>query len=85
MAFAMYLVMKMIQQIRNELKIATDYMTSLEDAAYLANTLVAVAISPVLLLTGFRFSKDYRWGTTKMHALVYKIVNTTAANRIAGL
>jgi len=31
-------------------------------------------------LTGIRFSKDYRWGTTVFHKVVYFFVNTTASN-----
>lgn len=40
-------------------------------------------IAPVLRLTGFRFSKDYRWGTTVGHRVVYALVNTIRANLIA--
>ena len=47
--------------------------------------LTAVLISPVLKLTGFRFNKDYRWGTTKFHRAVYATVNTVRANHLAGL
>jgi hypothetical protein len=42
--------------------------------------LLALAISPVLALTGYRFSKDYRWGTTHYHRIVYAIINTPRAN-----
>ena len=45
----------------------------------------AYAISPVLMLTGFRFSKDYRWGVSRFHRAVYAAVDTVAANHIAGL
>ena len=44
---------------------------------------IAVMIAPVLKLTGFRFSKDYRWGTKRIHRAVYAIVNTTRANQLA--
>jgi hypothetical protein len=47
--------------------------------------LTAVLISPVLKLTGFRFSKDYRWGTTRFHRAVYAVVSTVRANHLAGL
>lgn len=40
----------------------------------------AILISPILKITGFRFSKHYRWGTTKFHSIVYRCVNTIRAN-----
>jgi hypothetical protein len=48
-------------------------------------TLAAFVIAPVLKLTGFRFSKDYRWGTTLRHRMVYALVDTVSANLKAGL
>ncbi len=45
----------------------------------------AYVISPALMLTGFRFSKDYRWGVSRFHRAVYATVDTVAANHIAGL
>jgi hypothetical protein len=45
----------------------------------------AALIVPVLKVTGFRFSKDYRWGTTKFHRAVYALTNTVAANHMAGI
>jgi hypothetical protein len=45
----------------------------------------ALLLVPVLKLTGFRFSKDYRYGTTLFHRLVYKTVNVVKANLTAGL
>lgn len=44
----------------------------------------AKLIAPIMKLTGFRFSKDYRWGTTLFHRTVYKIVSTVTANILAG-
>lgn len=46
---------------------------------------IAAVIAPVLKLTGFRFSKDYRWGTTRFHRVVYALCNTVGANLRAGL
>lgn len=46
-------------------------------------TITAKMIAPVLRLTGFRFSKDYRWGTTAYHRVVYAIVSTPMANLMA--
>ena len=40
----------------------------------------AALIAPILRTTGFRFDKTYRRGDTKIKALVYKMVNTVAAN-----
>jgi hypothetical protein len=45
----------------------------------------AFAISPVLMLTGFRFAKDYRWGVSCFHRAVYAVIDTVAANHLAGL
>ena len=42
-------------------------------------------IAPVLMLTGFRFSKDYRWGVSRFHRAVYALVDTVGANHMAGL
>jgi hypothetical protein len=41
---------------------------------------IAIAISPALAVTGFRFSKDYRWEVSKFHAAVYALVCTSSAN-----
>ncbi len=46
-------------------------------------TATAKMIAPVLKLTGFRFSKDYRWGTTMFHRAVYACVSTVEANLTA--
>ena len=40
-------------------------------------------IAPILRLTGFRFSKDYRWGVTRFHRVAYACVSTVGANIIA--
>jgi hypothetical protein len=42
--------------------------------------IVAAVIAPVLAITGFRFTKDYRWGVTAYHRTVYAIVGTVWAN-----
>jgi hypothetical protein len=42
--------------------------------------LAAALIAPTLKATGFRFSKDYRWGTTWYHRAVYRLVNVVLAN-----
>ena len=46
----------------------------------MTRTITAYLISPVLAVTGFRFSKDYRWGTTKFHRAVYAVVSPVVAN-----
>jgi len=43
----------------------------------------ALFVAPVMALTGFRFSKDYRWGATRRYAMVYAMVNTVMANQVA--
>lgn len=48
-------------------------------------TITAAILVPVLKLTGFRFSKDYRWGTTIRHRVVSALVNTVRANQLAGI
>ena len=45
----------------------------------------ASLIAPLLKVTGYRFSKDYRNGTSLHHKLVYKLINTVMANLKAGL
>ncbi len=42
--------------------------------------LLAQAISPILYVTGFRFSKAYRNGATVYHRAIYALVSTVAAN-----
>jgi len=46
---------------------------------------LATLIAPMLRLTGFRFSKDYRHATQGPKAWVYRHVNTVKANIAAGL
>ncbi len=45
--------------------------------------IAAHLIAPVMRLTGFRFSKDYRWGKTFFHRAVYAMVSTVGANYLA--
>jgi|GEM_PF-2796915 len=40
---------------------------------------------PLLKVTGFRFSKNYRWGTTRFHTFIYSWVDVVLANTKAGL
>ena len=48
-------------------------------------TLTAIIFAPIMKLTGFRFSKDYRRGATAWHIFVYQYVDTVGANLRAGL
>ena len=48
-------------------------------------TFTAILLAPILRATGFRFSKEYRWGTTRFHRIVYRCVSTVEANVRAGL
>tara|TARA_R100001443_G_scaffold114274_1_gene130088 strand:- start:3750 stop:3974 length:225 start_codon:yes stop_codon:yes gene_type:complete len=40
----------------------------------------AKLLYPFMKITGFMFSKDYRWGTTLFHRIVYRYVDTVGAN-----
>lgn len=46
---------------------------------------IAYSLVPAMKLTGFRFSKDYRWGVSRFHRAVYSLVNVVAANHAAGI
>lgn len=48
-------------------------------------SLTASLLAPLLKLTGFRFSKQFRWGSTRAHRLVFALVDTVAANQKAGI
>lgn len=48
-------------------------------------TINAYLLIPVLKLSGFRFSKDYRWETTRYHSIVYNLVDTVLCNIKAGI
>jgi len=48
-------------------------------------TLSAIILTPVMRLTGFRFSRSYRRGDTKLHSIVYAVVDTVGANIRAGI
>ena len=61
------------------------YISIIEQQETQMRQIAAHLIAPVLKITGFRFSKDYRWGTTLRHRVVYALVNTVMANHIAGL
>jgi hypothetical protein len=45
--------------------------------------IAAYIIAPVMKKTGFRFSRLYRRGDTFCHRIVFALVNTVTANRIA--
>ena len=36
-------------------------------------------------VTGFRFSRAYRRGDTKLHSIVYALIDTVGANTRAGI
>jgi hypothetical protein len=54
-----------------------------EESAYFAHNCTAAICGLVMRRMSFRFSKDYRWGTTRFHRFVYICVNTIAANLVA--
>jgi len=45
--------------------------------------ITATIIAPAIALTGFRFSKHYRWESTRFHSVIYALVNTVQANHLA--
>lgn len=47
---------------------------------YFIRSITALILAPAMRVTGFRFSRDYRHGTTVFHAAVYELVDTTTAN-----
>lgn len=49
------------------------------DRSRAMNTLM----SYILYKTGFRFSKDYRYGITIYHRIVYRLINTVRVNQLA--
>lgn len=44
---------------------------------------MAYLAASVLIVTGRRFSKDYRHGVTRRHRIVHRLVNTVSANGLA--
>lgn len=48
-------------------------------------TITAYMLVPAMKLTGFRFSKDYRWGISRWNRFVYATVDTVGANWAAGM
>lgn len=46
-------------------------------------TNLAKLLVPVMKLSGFRFSKDYRWGVTPFHRAVYACLDVVSANLAA--
>jgi hypothetical protein len=48
-------------------------------------TINAIILTPVMKLTGFRFSKSYRREDTRFHSIVYALVDTVGANIRAGI
>ena len=49
----------------------------------LIRTTSAIILTPVMKLTGFRFSRTYRRGDTKLHSFIYALVDTVGANTYA--
>ena len=49
----------------------------------LIRTINAIILTPVMKLTGFRFSRSYRRGDTRFHSIVYAVVDTVGANTYA--
>jgi len=51
--------------------------------SYSFRAFIAKHIAFRMVKNGFRFDKDYRWGTTRRHRVVYFFVETVLANQIA--
>ena len=49
----------------------------------LIRTTSAIILTPVMKLTGFRFSKSYRREDTRFHSFIYALVDTVGANTYA--
>jgi len=62
--------------------IVTDTLNN-EDIMKTVRTITACALLPFMYITGFRFSKDYRWESTLYHKLVYRLCDTVKANILA--
>lgn len=56
---------------------------SLGKLAYRTRNMVGKLVGLTLRRSSFRFSKDYRWGTTLYHRLVYSVVDVLEANFVA--
>lgn len=55
----------------------------MENIYYNLRIATAYMIAPILRMTGFRFSKDYRHGATAFHRAVYAVISTPTANILA--
>ncbi len=55
----------------------------METIYYNTRKVTAYIASPIMRITGFRFSKDYRHGKTFFHRIVYAIISTPIANSLA--
>ncbi len=49
----------------------------------LIRTISAIILTPVMKLTGFRFSRAYRREDTKFHSIVYALIDTVGVNTYA--
>ena len=55
----------------------------LRDILYIPRWALTVIVGQALKLTRFRFSKDYRWGVSAYHRLVYRCICTFGSNIVA--
>jgi membrane associated rhomboid family serine protease len=61
-------------------------MTTFLETANMKNlirTISAIILTPVMKLTGFRFSRAYRREDTKFHSIVYALIDTVGVNTYA--
>ena len=47
--------------------------------------LIAELLAPIMHKSGYRFSKDFRRGTTCYHRIIYRWLNTVLANELADI
>ena len=57
----------------------------LENKMQSIRTINAYLVLPLMIISGFRFSKNYRWETNLYYAAVYRLVDVVLANTKAGL
>lgn len=58
-------------------------LNATKEANMNTRTTIAAIIAPLMTLTGFRFSKDYRRADRGVKAIVYRLIDTVGANQIA--
>ena len=63
----------------------TDNILRIDNMKNTIRTINAIILTPVMIFTGFRFSRAYRRGDTRFHSFIYALVDTVGANIKAGV